>query len=240
MKYIIIILSIVSCSFKAGNVCLSEVRAVFDKLNTVPSSLKEASYIHYTVTSVSGSKAGQEKPIVSKADFEMYASAKQNRVYTKEMVLLKDQQNTFAILPSRRMIYISDAVTGKKDESLYNRLKVLQDTLFRNTETVECESAEGKPYNKIVHITLNKKIADYLDIKKVSYYINTTDNTLKRVFIEYLDKKNLTSLDYVFNKTEFNHKKVDMSEPVKNLVFGSDKKLSVAYRDFKVIDNRKK
>lgn len=241
MRYFaFILLVILGFSFKVTDPCLLEVKAVFDKLNTMPASPKEASYLHYTVIATLTDKNANGAASTNKSDFEMYASSRQNRVYSKEMILLKDQQATYAILPSRKMIYVSDAVKGKKDESLYDKLKVLQDTIFRNAENVECTTEQGKVHNKIVAITLNKKMSEYIDIKKVCYYINTTDNTLKRVYVEYLNNKKFSSLDYIFNKTEFNITRVDMTKPVQTLVFGSNNQLLSDYKAFKVIDNRKK
>lgn len=240
MRYIIILIAISFCSFKAGENQLKEIRSVFDRLNTMPDSPEESCYMHYTVTSVANNKAIDGKPLVSKADFELYASQKQNRVYNREITVLKDQSNTFTILPSRKMIYISDAVVSKKNENLYDKFKVMQDSIFANAEKVESENVSDKTYNKIISILLNKRMSNYLEIKKISYYIHSGNKTLHRVFIEYLQNKNYISNDYVFNKTEFNCKKEDMSEPVKKLVFTKGNKLSNVYRNYKIIDSRKK
>lgn len=240
MKYIVVLLAFFLFAFKADKTAFAEVSAVFDKLNAMPLSSNEASYLHYTVTSITNTQEAGSKNIVSRAEFEMYASSKQNRVYSKDMIVLKDQKNTFSILPSRKVIYISDAVTGKKNETLYSKLKILQETIFNNSDDVISQSSTNSSFNKIITLTLNKKMANYLDIKKVSYYINTTNNTLHRVFVEYLENKPIVSLDYVFNKSEFNCRREDMRKPVKSLVFLGDKKLAPRYQDFKVIDNRKK
>lgn len=240
MRYIIILIAISLCSFKAGENQLKEIRSVFDRLNTLPASSEESCYMHYTVISVANNKAMDSKPLVSKADFELYASQKQNRIYNREITVLKDQSNTFTILPSRKTIYISDAVIGKKNENLYDKFKMMQDSIFANAEKIESEIVTGKVYNKIISILLNKRMSNYLEIKKISYYINSDDKTLHRVFVEYLQNKAYVSNEYIFNKTEFNCKKENMSEPVKKLVFAKSNTLKETYRDFKVIDSRKK
>ncbi|MCD6020135.1 MAG: hypothetical protein K0S53_3256 [Bacteroidetes bacterium] len=240
MRYLIILTAIALCSFKSGENQLKEIRSVFDRLNTLPSSSKESCYMHYTVISVANNKEMSNKPLVSKADFEVFASEKQNRIYNREIIVLKDQSNTFTILPSRKTIYISDAVVGKKNETLYDKLKVIQDSVFANAEKIETEIVKDKAYNKIISITLNKRLSSYLEIKKISYYIQSEEKLLNRVFVEYIENKPYVSVDYIFNKTDFACKKEDMSESVKKLVFVKNNKLIEAYRGFKVIDSRKK
>jgi hypothetical protein len=240
MRYLVIIIAIGLCSFKAGENQLKEIRSVFDRLNTLPSSENESCYMQYTVISVANNKTMDNKPLISKADFEVYASEKQNRIYNREIIVLKDQSNTFTILPSRKTIYISDAVVGKKNETLYDKLKVIQDTVFANAEKIESEKVIDKEYNKVISISLNKRLSNYLEIKKISYYIQSETKTLKRVFVEYIENKPYVSVDYLFTKTDFACKKEDMSKSVKKLVYEKSNKLINAYRGFKVVDNRKK
>ncbi|MDI9342121.1 MAG: hypothetical protein QM534_16225 [Sediminibacterium sp.] len=227
-------------SFKPVSPEFTEIRDVFNRLNTAPTPEKESTLIRYQVTSVSKSPEKNGTAITNKSTFELFASRKQNRVYSQDMIVLKDQETTFAILPSRKMIYISDAVTGKKDENIYSRLRTLQDTIFGNAEQVTTQKVKEQPHDKIIHITLNKRMSGFLGIKKIQYYINSSDKTLKRVFIEYGNGNPLISLDYVFTQTVFHCKEQDMSIPVKKLVFQSAKTALPVYADYKVIDNRKK
>lgn len=238
MKSLLLILSACCLSFGIIDPCLLEVRQVFDKLNEVSINSKEVSYLNYTVISTSKDAAG--KSFVSKGVFEMISTSKQNRIYSKDMIVLKDQSNTFTIMPSRKMIYISDAVIGKKDENLYDKLKILQDTIFKNTTKVDCESVKGQLYNKIVTVFLNDKLSSFIDIKKASYYINSDDKTLKKVFVEYVSNKQFETIEYVFNETNFDYKKADMSVPVRKLVYENNTTLKKEYESYKVIDNRKK
>jgi hypothetical protein len=226
-------------SFQIKDPALLEVRQVFDKLNEVAGGSK-VSYINYSVISKLKEKDGSGNNITNSGVFELISTAKQNRIYNKDMIVLKDQTNTFTILPSRKVIYISDAVIGKKEERLYEKLKVLQDTIFKNALKVTTELVKGKSYDKIVNVVLNDKIGKYLAMKQVAYYINTQNKTLKKVFVEYLPDQQFITLEYNFNETNFDYKKADMTIPVKNLVFESGKNLKKDYLDYKVIDNRNK
>src|SRR4051812_46957332 len=132
MRFFLFLIPAALLSFQESETCLKEVRAVFDKLNDASNLVKHVSYMNYTVTSVAAEKDNDGKNIVSSGSFEMISSSKENRIYSKEMVVLKGQENTFTVLPGRKMIYISDAVIGKKDENLYDKLKILQDTIFHN------------------------------------------------------------------------------------------------------------
>ncbi len=224
----------------SSKAALTEVSKIFDKLNLSASEGKNVCYLNYTVTAKLNSKETNGQNIISTSQFELITNKNQSRIISKEMMVLKDEENTITILPSRKMIYLADAVNGNKNENLYAKLKPLQDSIFKHSEKVETEDVKGKTYNKIITIQLDQKMANFIDIESASYYINTDTQVLNKVVVNYLPNKQYQQLEYNFNEVSFNYNKVNMQAPVKKQVFEHGKNLKKEYQDFKVIDNRKK
>jgi hypothetical protein len=220
---------------------LARVSEFFDKLNTAAKADKNACYIDYTVTAHLGAKAGKGKNTVSKSSFKLLSSRYQSRVYSQVMVVLKDEKNTFMIIPSRKMIYWSDAISGKKEENLYTRMKQIQDTIFSNVKKVECmEVKDNKAYDQVITLELNEKASRFFDIQKAVYYLNSKTGMISRVYLEYLPDRQYKKLEYDFNEIVLHYDKENISTPVQKLVFENDKDLQKQYLGYKLIDNRKK
>jgi hypothetical protein len=218
---------------------LSRVSGIFDKLNAAASNSKNACYINYTVTAQLNAKNNKEKNLQSKSTYELISFKGQSRVSSPEVIVLKDEKNTFTILPSRKTIYWADAVKGKKNDNIYGKLKQMQDTIFNNATKVECAEVSGKAYDQVITIYLNDKIANYIDIRKVVYHINAKQGLLNKVYVEYLPDRQYEKVEYAFNEMDLDYTKADMSTPVKALVFDG-KSLQKQYLGYKLIDNRKK
>jgi hypothetical protein len=219
---------------------LARVSEFFDKLNAASKKENGACYIDYTVTASLGAKARQGKT-VSKSSFKLLSSFHHSRVYSQVMVVLKDEKNTFMIIPSRKMIYWSDAITAKKDENLYTKMKQMQDTIFNNVKKVEYEEVkDNKAYDQVITLQLNERISKFLDIQKVIYYMNNKTGMLSKVYIEYLPDRQYEKLEYDFNEIVMSYDKENINVPAKKLVFENDKDLLKKYLGYQLIDNRKK
>jgi len=226
-------------SFNVVDPCLKEVRAVFDRMNETTASGK-VFHLNYGIKAVLNEKDKQEKNIISASSIEMLTSNKYSWILSEQMKVYKDNINTITVLPQRKLIYLSDAVMGAKDENMYTKLKQLQDTIFKNSEKVECVNVTGQLYNKTVTLFLNSKISQALEMKKVTYYINSTENTLQRVFVEYIPNKQYKTLDYVFTDADFDYTKVNIAVPVEQLLYSGKGLLKQEYKGYEVIENRKK
>jgi len=222
---------------RSDTVCLTNVKAVFNRMNEAVQK-KQICYLKYVVTTRLGS-ASSGKDQVHTGTFEMITSNKQTRLYSKEMIVLKDEKTIFSILPSRKVIYWSDAAPLKKGEQAYDQLSVLQDSIFKNAEKVECTEVTGKAYTKVISVTLNKRMSTYLGISNASYFINDATQMLHQVTVNYLPGNAYESLVYDFQELNLDYKKTDMSKPVQELIFEKGK-VRPEYAGYTINDNRKK
>lgn len=235
--FILMGIVLLSSSMKPDTDCLGDVKRVFNAMNeTVIKG--NVCYIKYVITTNSNAEKG--KSTVNESTFEMITSHSQSRLYGKEMIVLKDEKNTFSILPSRKVIYWADAVPSKKGEHLYDQLSLLQDSIFKNVKKQECTEVKDKPYDKVVTIDLNEKMSTFLGIRSASYYIDDAAHLLKKVIVHYLPGNQFERLEYDFKEIDLDYKKTDMTIPVKKIVFETDQKLQAAYQGFQIKDSRKK
>ncbi len=218
--------------------CLTKVKKVFDAMNEAVVNNKVC-YLKYVITSNLSTTNENKKNVVSTGTFEMITSKSQSRVYSKEMVVLKDEKNTFSILPSRKMIYWSDAVPSEKGDQLYDHLSQLQDSIFKNVQQVECINVKDKAHTKMVSIYLNEKMSSFLGIRKATYFFNEQTSVLNKVEVIYLPGNTYERLTYDFTEVNLDYKKEDMHVPVEQLVFENGKKMQKAYLGYQVKDNRK-
>lgn len=218
---------------------LGNVKKVFDVMNDAVVNDKVC-YLKYAITTNLNSKDAKGNLIVNTGTFEMITSKSQSRLYSKDMIILKDQKNTFAILPARKVIYWSDAVPSKKGEHLYDQLSTLQDSIFKNVKKQECIEVKDKEYTKIINIDLNEKMSSFLGIKSATYFINDITQRLSKVIVLYQPGNQYTRLEYDFKETDLDYKKMNMNVPVRELVFDNGQKFQVAYQGFQLKDNRKK
>ncbi|MFL5763621.1 MAG: hypothetical protein ACJ77K_06735 [Bacteroidia bacterium] len=215
-----------------------EVRTAFDKMNDAVTG-GNVFHINYSVKAVLNEKDKDNKNIVNSSEIEMYTTSSNSWILSKEAKIYKDNSNTITVLPDKKLIFFSDGAPAKKDEYIYAKLKQIQDTIFSNSKVVEATDVQGMPWNKKVRVVPNDKISHLLEMKTITYYLNTNDNSLKRVYVEYLPDKQFVTLDYLFTGIDYNCSKINMKQPAINMVY-SGKKLKSEFEDFKVIDNRKK
>ena len=238
VKFSLLLITVVLVmSFKSNDPCLNEVRAVFEKMNQAPQNGKIV-YVPYSVKAVLNEKDKEEKNIESASDIEMFSSNKHSWILSKQMNVYKDGEYTMTVLPDRKQIYLTDAVV-EKDDNMFSKLKQLQDTLFNNCEKVLCVDAQGVGYDKTIILFLNSKFSQFLEMKKVVYYINSSEKILHRVYVEYAPEKQYKSIDYVFGTADYDYKKTNISASVEQLLYVG-KTVKQEYKGYQIIDNRKK
>lgn len=221
------------------NTCINSVRKVFDVMNA-PEVKNNVTYLKYTVTAKLNVKDKQDKNIISSSTFELITAKEKSRIYSKEMVVLRDEKQTFTILLQKKVIYWTNTFIKDKSKDTYSNLRMMQDSVFKHAERVECTAVEGQAYNKMIVLVLDKKMSKMMQMKKISYCIDDTKNLLSKVEVDYLPNNEYENVIYAFIEQSSDYKKADMNVPVNSLVFEKGNTLQKQYEGFKIIDTRKK
>ena len=233
------LLFLLSSATLENSTCLNSVKKVFDQMK-ISTENSEVSYMNYTVTAKLHERDNKDKNIINSSTFEVISNKKNSRIYSKEMIVLRDEKNTFTILPQKKTIYWQNTFVKEKGADAYNDLRKMQDSVFKHAEKVDCKTVTGQAYTKMITVSLDKNMAAYMQMKKLTYCIDDKKNLLSKVEVEYLPNNNYENIVYVFNEQNYDYKKADMTIPVQNLVLENDKTLQKLYAGFKLIDTRKK
>lgn len=250
-RLVAVISIMLSCLFvqaqKNTDPCIQQVRNMYKKLESIstPPALEgKIFYLNYTVRTVTKDSVADGR-IESKV--EMWLSKKQLQMKSREMEIYQDENDVFAILPQKKMILRSDAVSIKDQESRQKRMSMLQDTLFTLSKVAACtmlKSTVGDA-DKVVVLEVNEKGKQLLNISRVTFYINSSKNEFKKVKIEYDWKKalpgsmtDLVYTEYVINQYSFNYTKKKLEKNVERLFMRSKNELLPLYASYKLIDNR--
>lgn len=225
-------------SLTVDNTCLNYVRKVFDTMNASAFSNK-VTYLKYTVTAKLNERDKNDKNIVNSSEFELITMKEKARIYSKEIIVLRDEKNTFTILPQKQMIYWANSLIKDKSVDAYGNLRKMQDSILKYSDKMDCKAVKAQRYNREVAVYLNKKMSEQMQMKKVMYCIDDKKNTLIKVLVDYLPNNQFETIVYVFSEQNTDYQKADMNIPVVNLVFESGNKLQKKYAGYKLIDNRK-
>jgi hypothetical protein len=227
-----------SLSFIVDDACINSIRRVFDEMNKSASANK-VTYLKYNVITTLSVKDKNDKYIVNDSEFEVISSNNRARIYGKEMIVYRDEKNTFSILPQKKIIYWTNSYINKNNNDVYKNLKIMQDSVFLNNERVDCKDIKGQPYNKEITIFLGKKVKTSMKINSVTYCLNTSKKSLSNVSMVYMPNQPYQKNVYVFKEQNFDYKKENLNTPSIDLVFENKNKLKKQFEGYKIIDNRK-
>jgi hypothetical protein len=204
----------------------------------VASQNGKVNYMKYSVqATLSAGKDEAEE--TNTTHFEAITYNNNARIYSKEMVVLRDSKNTFSILPQKKVIYWTDTFIKENSADAYADLRKMQDSVFKKCDKVECVSVTGKAYNKQITVYLNKAMSAYMQMSSVVYCINNQNHTLHEVVVNYIPKMQFKTIKYVFEEQNSDYKQVNMTVPVTTLVFDNGTTLKKQYAAYKLIDSRK-
>ncbi len=219
--------------------CLKEVKEIYDRMYTMLPGEGKVYFFSYRIVSTLSAKDRNGRNIVNASDIEMYSARDQYRFISKYISVYQDKESRFTVLPAQKVIYRADSDMGLLKGNRLDRMKKIQDTIFSYAEVTDCQPVKEKTADKVIRVKLQKKFAQYMQINKVTYYLDSKHQELKRLQIDYPDTREVVALDFIFNEANYDYKKMTPG-PVKNMFIGSDNKLKESYRDYKLIDVRKK
>lgn len=229
----------VARSVKTMDSCLKEVKDIYEQMyNLLPQEGKTYLF-NYSISSTLNSKDKDGKNIISHSDIELYTSKTQYRFISKSISVYQDAENKFTILPTQKTIYWADSNMGLVKENQMERMKRIQDTIFRYAQVIDCKKMEKEVIDKIVKVKLEKKFSDYMQINQVTYYLDSKHKVLKRIYIEYPSTKDVLALDFTFKEADYNYTKTQL-EAVKSIFIEDKATLKDLYKNYKLIDVRKK
>lgn len=241
-KIHIVILGLVAVLITAARTpqqdCLQEVRAIFDKMNTAPPLGQNNYYFSFNIKSTLR-KAPSNASKTSTSDVELHVGATQSRYISKEALMYIDQENTFTVIPSKKMIYWTAVNQKEGKEERAQKLTMMQDKLFDMSTVGECMVVSPKDgYNKMITLIPNQKAKDYYQVDKITFYIDSKEKAMKKIILSYSSANKLESVELTYHKIDYYNKSQDLGKPVKPLFITTKGDLTPAYTEYKLVDTR--
>lgn len=222
----------------AADPCLKEVKEIYDAMyNRLPEEGK-VYHFNYSITSTLNAKDKDGRHLVSSSDIDLFSSKNQYRFISKDISVYQDRTDKFTVLPAQKMIYWADSDMGLVKGNRLDRMKKIQDTVFYYADVVNCRQGVEGSADKIISVKLQKKFADYMQIRQVVYYVDSKRRELKKLHIEYPETRDVLALDFTFKDSDYDYKKITLSG-VRPLFISGKATLTGAYKDYKLIDVRK-
>lgn len=225
-------------SLMPGNACIEEVHTIYKSMK-LDDLEKGNVYMNYTQITHFKQKQPSD-PEQSKTTVECVIGKHQVHYKSNEISVYTDSVDNFTVIPMRKMVFWSNSALEQGKEKRIKGFNILQDSLFSVCRLISCKQQSNavEGYNKVVEIAPEERATKVFQYKKVTFYINTETQSIKKVVIDFLPKFDYTSIEIIYNKLELNYQKQNLKTPVKKLFVTADNKLKGGYKDYKLVDNR--
>lgn len=219
--------------------CLKEVKEIYDRMYTILPEEGKVYFFNYRIVSTLNAKDQNGRHIVNESDIELYSAKNQYRFISKYISVYQDKECRVTVMPAQKVIYWGDSDMGLIKGNRLDRMKKIQDTIFHYAEVTDCQPVKQAAADKIIRVKLQQKFAKYMQINKITYYLDSKHQQLKRLQIDYPDTREVLALEFIFNETNYDYRKMSPGA-VKDLFIGADNKLKAPYKQYKLIDVRNK
>lgn len=220
---------------------LQLVEDIFKKMYSESKPTNKTTYVNYLVTTKARKQVISGKLATTISDIKYYSNNSTVWFFTDELKMYRDDKYTFSVIPKRNAVYWGETPHDTKSKDVFQEVRKLHDSIFKNCKNVICEDIQNVgDADKLVKIELEKKWMDLFQIKSISFYINSKQQTIYKQLIEYTDKKNVEYVEYLFKDVIYNYTKVNLNQSIKNIFLDKNLKLKSPYDKYQLIDVRKK
>ena len=211
---------------------LKDIYASVEKLNNEDKGYT-AEYCAYTLY--------KNNTEAVKENVKLFINKTETRILADNFIILKDTTVQVSIVKTPGTILISDVVaSGSLNNNLYFNL--MRDSLLAESKITKCraDTLEGK---KVVCLSLglSERLKQKVEITGLKFWIDEDKKQIKKISATILNNPLIEKITIVFLKQEIldQHTAILEKRPLE-YVFDGDGKPVTEFRDYKLIDARKK
>ncbi|WP_156027026.1 hypothetical protein [Sporocytophaga myxococcoides] len=224
----------------ATDPCIALLEHVFDKMNTktLPET-KKVYLFEYNVKTVLKDKSYHNGVISS--DIRLVAGTNYTEVISKDMEVYQDEVQCYSVIPSRKVIYLSDSQLNKKPSAEdQQNFAGLQKIILEKAKVKECKDVEDKEhrFDKEIHLELDPRISKELNMNRVDFLVDSKNEKVYQTNIFYPSNHKFQSVLLTYRNIDFNHKGQASVKPFKNKFLNADGTLKPAFKGYKLVDVR--
>lgn len=173
---------------------------------------------------------------------ELYSNNTKSWFISKDAEVYQDNSITVSVLPSKKLIYISDFTLKEQKESKLKQLSFVKDTLFYMANVTYCDNVkmnDGKECKKIT-LELSEMGKKLFKVESMDFFVDEKKEQLKEVFVKYIPANEIQEMNVKFIKMEMtNHSDKLNGTLLSNVMDGNGIK-KPNYKNYQVTDNRSK
>lgn len=217
--------------------CKQELRRYMKEISRVhfPSGNK-VYYMSMSVRTEMNPKSGIPD---SESKVDIYMNASQLHYVSDALITHQDENDAFAILPQRKMIFWANG--GKRPDADANLQAVnqIQDTLVTLSSVTACREMvkDGKSL-KVVVLETHRRARESFKIRKIEYVLNAADKKIESVNMYYVPGEDIVLRSITYHEVNLNYSKIKFIRPVYEQVFTGKDQLVAKYKGYQLIDKR--
>lgn len=219
----------------SGNDCIPWLKKVYRSMEQAyrPTGDKML-YLNYDVTTVLSEGSYQTAA-------ELYSNRKKSWFISKEVEVYQDQSVTVSILPSRKIIFISDFTGKERKEMALQQFSLLQDTVFQLCNVSFCGKPEeaGKS-DKQITLQLSEPGKKKLNVEEMDFYADEKKEQLNEVHIKYSSGHPIQAMIIKFNKMESSTYLEKLDGTLLTEIMDKNGNIKEKYKNYSITDNRSK
>lgn len=224
----------------ADEPCFRQLKVLFDRQIKLNSTLGSGTrYVHYAIVATTGGAT----PRTYESEVKVYVNKHGTYLESKDLELYQDEKVLVSVLPGRKMIFIQQPPADRRKWQMerLRQVGILQDSLFEYARLTDCAlriSADGNK-DQHVRIGLSKDGIRHFKIRSIDFVMDEKAGKMKSFTIEYDSQHRLKTLQCVFREIDYSHSGSKL-RPALASVLTREETLLPRFKDFKLIDNRKK
>lgn len=225
----------------ANKPCFKQLKALFDQQVKLTMALgNDTRFVHYSIHATTGAATAR----TYQSEVKVYVSKHGTYLESKDLELYQDEKALVSVLPGRKMIFIQQPPADRRkwQTDRLRQIGILQDSLFEYAQATDCAlriSADGNK-DQHVRIDLTKDGVKHFKIRSIDFVMDEKAGKMKGFTIAYEPRHRLKTLECVFKNIDYSYSGRKMSKPALESVLTREQTLLPRFKDFKLIDNRKK
>ncbi len=218
--------------------CLAEVRRFYKKMAEPPPQGKVYS-MSYTID-VRARRAGKTRNISSKVRLLM--SRDRMHMTTDEMEVYQDAQQVFTIVPASKALYIHDGSADSGRDMRKKMIGALQDSLFTGCTVTKCtnmKGSDGREKQRFV-LQMHEKVKKVYAVSAVTIVADVKRESIDMVEYNFIPGMEQEWMKVEVNDVDYDYRADAFVTPLYSMFFDARGSLAPRYRDYTVLDNRRK
>ena len=225
--------------FTDDDKCFKQLKVLFDRQLKLNADFgNETRFLHYSIMAVT---SGTESKIYE-SEVKLYMNKHRLSLESQDLQLFLDEQASVSVLPGRKMIIIRQSPKNQQkfQAERLKQVAIFQDSLFDHIKDIQCSLAAGSTKDQHVKLALTPNGLKRFGISSIDFVTDQKASKIKSFTIDYGANHRLKTMQCTFKQLDYHHSGARLKKSALATVLNQDETLLAHFKEYKLIDNRKK